>query len=148
MKDTSYATRLERRVALLENLNAEATAAKEIVDGELAMVVEENKELRGLKMEWISTSSCSTSLSPISHSGGHNLLRNSSPAVLFKGILSMSITSSSRPTLGWVSSGAVFSSFLGTPSSSRPLSLFFTNNQIHVIIPPFLQPIPIMININ
>ena len=28
MKDTSYAARLERRVALLENLNAEAIAAK------------------------------------------------------------------------------------------------------------------------
>ncbi|CAH1438420.1 unnamed protein product [Lactuca virosa] len=47
MKDTSYAARLERRVALLENLNAEATAAKEIGDGELAMAVEENKQLRG-----------------------------------------------------------------------------------------------------
>ncbi|CAH1449157.1 unnamed protein product [Lactuca virosa] len=47
MKDTSYTARLERRVALLENLNVEATAAKEIVDGELAMAVEENKQLRG-----------------------------------------------------------------------------------------------------
>ncbi|CAI9266471.1 unnamed protein product [Lactuca saligna] len=44
MKETSYDARLERRVALLENLNAEATVAKEIVDGELAMAVEENKQ--------------------------------------------------------------------------------------------------------
>ncbi|CAH1420423.1 unnamed protein product [Lactuca virosa] len=47
MKDNSYAARLERRVALLENLNVEATATKEIVDGELSMAVEENKQLRG-----------------------------------------------------------------------------------------------------
>ncbi|CAH1439962.1 unnamed protein product [Lactuca virosa] len=47
MKDASYATRLERRVALLENMNAEAIAAKEIVDGELAMAIEEKKQLRG-----------------------------------------------------------------------------------------------------
>ncbi|KAL7597031.1 hypothetical protein Lser_V15G27705 [Lactuca serriola] len=47
MKNTSYAARLEKRVALLENLNAEATAAKEIVDDELSMDVAEYKQLRG-----------------------------------------------------------------------------------------------------
>ncbi|KAL7600369.1 hypothetical protein Lser_V15G22249 [Lactuca serriola] len=47
MKYTSYAARLERRVVLLENLNDEAIAAKEIVDGELVKYVEENKKLRG-----------------------------------------------------------------------------------------------------
>ncbi|CAI9280429.1 unnamed protein product [Lactuca saligna] len=47
MKDISYVARLKRRVALLENLNVEAIAAKEIVDGELAMTIEENKQLRG-----------------------------------------------------------------------------------------------------
>ncbi|CAI9291046.1 unnamed protein product [Lactuca saligna] len=47
MKDNSYAARLERRIALLENLNNEAIAAKEIVDSELVKVVEENKQLRG-----------------------------------------------------------------------------------------------------
>ncbi|CAI9259779.1 unnamed protein product [Lactuca saligna] len=47
IKDTSYAARLERRVALLENLNVEAIVAKEIVDGELAIVVEKKKQLRG-----------------------------------------------------------------------------------------------------
>ncbi|CAH1413675.1 unnamed protein product [Lactuca virosa] len=47
MKETSYAARLERRVALLENLNVEAIATKEIVDGELTMAVEEKKQLRG-----------------------------------------------------------------------------------------------------
>ncbi|CAI9288557.1 unnamed protein product [Lactuca saligna] len=45
--DTNYTDRLEVRVALLENLNVEITTAKDIVDGEFAMTVEDDKQLSG-----------------------------------------------------------------------------------------------------
>ncbi|CAI9268760.1 unnamed protein product [Lactuca saligna] len=46
-KYTSYTGRLERRVAMLKNLNVEITTAKDIIDGEFAMAVEDNKQLGG-----------------------------------------------------------------------------------------------------
>ncbi|CAH1431639.1 unnamed protein product [Lactuca virosa] len=47
MKDNSYTGRLERRVIMLENLNAEITTAKDILDGEFSIAIEDKKQLSG-----------------------------------------------------------------------------------------------------